>query len=219
MRDVTVRSFYEKFDFERAICRPTPALKRLLDAEVEFLKKAVEPGRSVLEIGCGFGRLLIGLCGKSRIVAGIDFSRALLDKARQQLSSFTNTTLHEMDAASISFGDETFRYTICMENTFGNMPGIELQVLSEIKRVTKKGGKIILSVFSEKAGNMQVENYLLSGLTCIRDIGNAVTTKEGLFSRRFSEENLRFMFSSLGLDCTITSLCPENYLVVATRNH
>ncbi|MBW2964575.1 class I SAM-dependent methyltransferase [Candidatus Woesearchaeota archaeon] len=218
MRGSTVRSFYEQFDFERAISLPSPALKNLLDAEVEFLKRMIEPGRSVLEVGCGFGRLLIGICDRCRIVAGIDFSRSLLDKARQQLSIFNNTSLHEMDASSLSFSDESFRYTICMENTFGNMPGMELRVLSEMKRVTKKGGMIILSVFSEKARDMQVENYLMAGLTCIRDAGNAVTTNEGLFSRRFSKDEILRLFSSIGLDCSITSLCPENYVVVASRD-
>jgi ubiquinone/menaquinone biosynthesis C-methylase UbiE len=217
MRGNTVKSFYETFNLENAINRPSPALKRFLEAEIDFIKKHLDCNHSVLEIGCGFGRVLEIISGKARAVTGIDFSDTLLKQAKEKLAKKDNIDLHNMEAHRLKFDDCTFRCTMCMENTFGNMPEIALDVLKEMKRVTKKGGQIILSVYSEAAKDMQLENYNLVKLTNITESANAIQTDEGLYSRRFTKDELKELFRSIGLECEITQLCPENYIAIAEK--
>jgi ubiquinone/menaquinone biosynthesis C-methylase UbiE len=95
------------------------------------------------------------------------------------------------------------------------MPGIEVDVLKEMKRVTNERGQIIVSVFSENAKPTQIENYTRIGLKNVRDDGIAVHTDEGFYSRRFTKENLQSYFEAIGLTCTIIKICPINYIAIA----
>jgi SAM-dependent methyltransferase len=98
----------------------------------------------VLEVGCGFGRVLEWV-PEGVAYAGVDISRHYLEeaKARNPRGDWICG-----DATSLPFGD-SFDAVFCVQNTLGNMEGIEEKVLSEMRRVCRPGGKVILSVYSE----------------------------------------------------------------------
>jgi len=50
-------------------------VKRYLEAEIEFVMEQVKHSDRVLELGCGYGRVLQKLLKKAPMVAGIDTSR------------------------------------------------------------------------------------------------------------------------------------------------
>jgi ubiquinone/menaquinone biosynthesis C-methylase UbiE len=60
-------------------------------AFIDELKLA--PDKSVLEIGVGTGRLAVKVCGKCGSFTGIDISPKTIERARENLSAFQNTTL------------------------------------------------------------------------------------------------------------------------------
>jgi len=212
----SVKDFYTTFDFEKVITDAPVLIQNFLDEEIAFIKRLPLTGKQILEVGCGYGRLLTILGESAGQVVGIDFSQPLVAKARHRVPS-KNVQILEQNASKMSFGNDVFDYVMCLDATFGNMPGIENEVLLEMKRVCKKGGEIILSVFSEAAKNAQHANYERIGLTDIRDDGKAVTTKEGLYSRRFSKDDLMKLGSSAGLTFSIRSLCTINYVAIAIK--
>ncbi len=216
MNKPTVKDFYSGFDFEKMLSNPPSEIEEFLVGEIEFLRM-LESRETILEIGCGYGRLLKILSEKGKKVIGIDFSEKLLAQAKNNLADYSNIELLTMNAENLNFDDDFADYTLCLDNTFGNMPGIEEKVLSEMKRVTKKGGKIIVSVFSDKAQNSQIKNYSRLGLKGITNTGNAITSDEGFYSRRFSREDLEALFNKVGLPFQIESVCPCNYIVTSTR--
>jgi len=212
----TVKDFYSAFDFEKMLVDSPKEIQDFLIGEIEFIKNLSKTGK-ILEVGCGYGRLLKILSEKAEEVIGVDFSKQLLEKAKENLEGFSNVKLQEMDAQNLLFANNSFNYVVCLDNTFGNMPGIEDKVISEMKRVVKKGGKVIISVFSDLAKGVQLENYSRIGLLGIKDTGNAVVTDNGFYSRRFSKKELEDLFESAGLKPTISSVCPVNYLALATK--
>jgi len=214
----TVKEFYENFDFERVITNPPQLIQEFLDGEIEFINKHIKPNKEILEIGCGYGRLLKLLSKSSERVWGIDFSRTLLKKAKENLKNYNNIGILEMNATNLKFNQESFDYCLCLDASFGNMPKIEIDVLREMKKVTKKGGEIIISVFSENAKDFQIKNYERIGLTNIQDDGIAVTTSEGMYSRRFSKEDLINLFRDIGMECNIIKICPINYIAIAKKD-
>lgn len=214
----TVKNFYETFDFEKMINEQAPELiQNFLDGEIEFIREHINPNKTILEVGCGYGRLLGILSERAKKVVGIDFSKRMVTMAKAKLAGKGNVKIYLMGANKTMFKDENFDYVVCLDNSFGNMPNIELNVLKEMTRVCKKGGEVIVSVFSDNAKEVQIENYTRIGLKGIKDDGTAVHTQEGFYSRRFTKEELTKLFSQCGLKCKILKICPVNYVAYAVK--
>ncbi|MEK6833128.1 MAG: class I SAM-dependent methyltransferase, partial [Nanoarchaeota archaeon] len=214
----SVKNFYETFDFEKMINDQAPELiQEFLDGEIEFISEHIKPNSSILEIGCGYGRLLKIMAKKSKQLVGIDFSNRMVELSKKNLEGKENVDIQLMEADKLTFNDNFFDYVVCLDNSFGNMPKIELDVLKEMKRVCKNGGEIIISVFSENAKDVQRENYERIGLTNIKDDGKAIHTAEGFYSRRFAKEELKSLFNNAGLEPEIVKICPINYIAYAPK--
>jgi len=212
----SVKQFYSSFDFERVVTDGPAPIQEFLDEELRFLKNHIQDHRDILEIGCGYGRLIKELAPKARAIAGVDYSHTLLEKARQELRNHHNVALYLQHAEEF-MPKSKFDYVICMDATFGNMPGIEQQVLHNMYDACKSSGEVILSVFSEQARDAQIANYKRIGLTGITDLGNAITTAEGMYSRRFSKKELTELMQVVGLECSVSKLCPINYVAIGRK--
>lgn len=105
----------------------------------------------VLEVGVGTGKNIAYYPNNLDITA-IDFSNKMLDKAKEKAKKYAKeVTLIEMDAQNMNLPDNYFDcvFTTCV---FCSVPD-PVMGLSEIRRVCKSGGKIIMieHVRSEKA--------------------------------------------------------------------
>ena len=95
----------------------------------------------VLDVGCGYGMNFPYLTNATSIT-GVDFSRVMLDKARETMrGSAIKVDLHEGDAEALEFPDNSFDTVISSLSTcsFYN----PIKALQEIQRVSKPNGKII----------------------------------------------------------------------------
>lgn len=214
----SVKNFYETLNFEKMINDQAPKLiLEFLNGEIEFISNHIKPDSFILEIGCGYGRLLKIMAKKSKYLIGIDFSNRMVKLSKNNLKGEKNVEIQLMEADKLLFNNDSFDYVVCFDNSFGNMPKIELNVLKEMKRVCKNGGEIIISVFSENAKDVQKENYERIGLTNIQDDGTAIHTAESFYSRRFTKEELKSLFHSVGLRPKIVKICPINYIAYASK--
>lgn len=103
----------------------------------------IQPGTRVLEVGVGTG-INSALYPHHCHVTAIDFSAAMLAKARRRVGrkGLHHVTLMEMDAASLTFADESF--DIVYAPYLVNCVSDPLKVVREMQRVCKPGGKIVL---------------------------------------------------------------------------
>jgi phosphatidylethanolamine/phosphatidyl-N-methylethanolamine N-methyltransferase len=111
---------------------------------VEALKKMnIQPGDSVLEVGVGTG-INLPLYPSSCSVVGIDLSQHMLEKARERVSrkGVRNCRVLEMDAAAMSFPDESF--DIVYAPYLISVVPDPVRVAQEMKRVCKMGGRVII---------------------------------------------------------------------------
>ncbi|MHB8245118.1 MAG: methyltransferase domain-containing protein [Acidimicrobiales bacterium] len=77
-----------------------------------YLLDHMEPGRSLLDVGCGPGTLTVDLArllAPGRVV-GVDAESAVLDEARQLAAQarMTNVEFHKADAYSLPYDDGSF---------------------------------------------------------------------------------------------------------------
>lgn len=136
----------------------TPAVKRYLEAEIEHLCARLDRGDLVLELGCGYGRVMAAMQrlfpGRARVL-GIDSSLQSVAWGHRPRSPFSAEgswpgEMLVMDAGQLGFGDQTFDVVACLQNGISAFHIDPLELVQEALRVTRAGGKVLLSTYAER---------------------------------------------------------------------
>jgi ubiquinone/menaquinone biosynthesis C-methylase UbiE len=99
-------------------------------------------GGSILEVGVGTGKNF-DFYPADKSITAIDFSKGMLEKARRKSQEKElKADLKDMDVQDLRFSDQSFD-TIFGTFVFCSVPD-PIRGLREIKRVCKRGGKVIL---------------------------------------------------------------------------
>jgi len=120
--------------------------------EVDFLWGALdlEPGVTVLDVGCGPGRHSLELARRGAVVTGVDASPEFVELARAAAGAEgLDATFEVLDVRDLVREDE-FDAVVCLcQGGFGLLDGREeLEVFGRITRTARPGGRIALSAFS-----------------------------------------------------------------------
>lgn len=117
---------------------------------VLFAERAgVRPGQRVLEVGCGPGALtshLVSLVG-AQSVSAVDPSEPFLDACRERLPGI-DAQLGQGE--SLPFADDTFDVTLAQ--LVVNFMSEPLVGVSEMRRVTRRGGRVAACVWDYGGG-------------------------------------------------------------------
>lgn len=110
---------------------------------------AVRDGGAVLEVACGTGVQLAALASRnpSGRTVGVELADGMLERARKELgrTGLENAELLKADALDLPFADETFDLVVA-SYVLDLLPRAEIPVaLSEMKRVLRDGGRLVLS--------------------------------------------------------------------------
>ena len=120
-----------------------PFVKFIHIKRMKIIKALVgeNPGR-ILDCGCGEGHLLEQLSG---IKYGVDLSDVALKRARERNPA---ADIRQADLKNLPFSDNFFAVTTCSE-VLEHIPDYK-KAIHELVRVTRCGGKIIISVPNER---------------------------------------------------------------------
>ena len=127
-----------------------PRIRQYLDAEVDEILAKIRPGSYVLEMGCGYGRIMPALAGKAEFVTGIDTSIESLKLAGEMLRPIDNCLLVAADALDMCFKDNSFDVVACIQNGVSAFHVDQQELIREAVRVTKPGGVALFSSYSDK---------------------------------------------------------------------
>ena len=121
------------------------------------------PGQKVLDIATGTGAIATA-CAQAvkpdgRVIA-IDLSQAMLDMTLQnvQRMGLGNVDQFQMDADTLEFRKNYFDHSVCSFGLFF-LPDMQ-KALAEWIRVTKPGGKVIFTSFSEASFDPMVKLFV-----------------------------------------------------------
>lgn len=126
-----------------------PRVKAYLEAEIDFVLQKTSSSMIVLELGCGYGRVLRRLIPQVRVAVGVDISFPSLRMARGFLGRTESLHLAQMDAAHLGFRDRAFDVTICVQNGISAFEVDQQRLLAEAVRVTRLGGTALFSSYSD----------------------------------------------------------------------
>ncbi len=110
------------------------------------LKKYTIKGDNILDLGCGNGRLWEVLKDEEIKYVGVDISETLIKIAKQK---YPEQDFQVIDFFKLPFPDNYFDKVYCLA-VFHHIPSriYRLKFLKEIKRVLKKDGILILTVWN-----------------------------------------------------------------------
>jgi SAM-dependent methyltransferase len=212
-----MRSYYtEKLSAERLrTCYELapPRTKGYLETEIDFVLQKTSSSMAVLELGCGYGRVLRCLLPRARTVVGIDTSLPSLRMATDLVGHKRALHLVAMDAAHMGFRDQTFDLTICIQNGISAFGTDQRELLAEAARVTRLGGSVLFSSYSErfweerlKWFEIQAEHGLIGEID-YRSTGNGVIVcKDGFRATTMDAEGFRSLAAVLGLTPNIAEV-------------
>lgn len=165
----------------------------------------LSPGESVLDVGCGTGTLAILAkmeVGPAGVVHGIDASPEMIARARKKArKQRVDVTFENELAEALPFSDARFD-VVTSTIMLHHLPRkVRLQALSEIRRVLKPGGRVIIVDFQDSGkrhgmiqhfrrhrhGHVKVDEMLAA----VDDAGFTVTE-----SGKFREPNLYFVIAT-----------------------
>jgi len=119
-----------------------PRVRQYLQAEIDLLAAMAGSGDQVLELGCGYGRVLSRVGGHG---VGVDLSLDSLELAR---STHPDLGFALMDAARLGFGDMCFDLVFGVQNFISICRVPPAELLREALRVTRPGGRVVLASYA-----------------------------------------------------------------------
>ncbi len=114
-----------------------------------IVSSQVGPEDDVLECACGTGMISVFIARKCRHLTATDFSDAMLKKAEKKCAGLANTEFRRADILSLPFPDAQFDAVVAANVI--HLLDEPYRALSEMARVVKPGGKLIIPTYVNKA--------------------------------------------------------------------
>lgn len=115
---------------------------RTAQNSIAFLLPHLKPDMKILDIGCGPGTITVDVASyiPQGHITGLERAGSILTQAREnaQAKGVTNIDFVEGDANALSYANDTFDVVFCHQVL--QHVGDPVGMLSEMKRVVKKGG-------------------------------------------------------------------------------
>jgi 2-polyprenyl-6-hydroxyphenyl methylase/3-demethylubiquinone-9 3-methyltransferase len=186
-------------------CAP-PRVQRYLAAEIDFVLQRVQPTNRVLELGCGYGRVMQKILPHATLTVGIDTSAASLQCAWSYLGKGRNYRLVQMNALELGFRDKVFDVMLCIQNGISAFRVDRKRLICETLRVTRKGGILLFSTYAAPFWSARLEWFRVQAiLGLIGEIdeeatGNGIIAcKDGFLTTALTANDFRELAATLNV--------------------
>jgi 2-polyprenyl-6-hydroxyphenyl methylase/3-demethylubiquinone-9 3-methyltransferase len=186
----------------------SPRVRQYLAEEIRFVLHRIEPGALVLELGCGYGRVLERLASGTKRIIGIDTSWESLKMAAED--GRRTFGLVQMNAVALGFAGGTFDLVACIQNGISAFKVSPLDLMREAVRVTRPGGRVLFSSYSEKFWPHRLEWFreqarqgLLGEIDEEATGHGVIVCKDGFRATTFSPDDFLDLASRLDLSADI----------------
>ncbi|MCX6272285.1 MAG: class I SAM-dependent methyltransferase [Bacteroidetes bacterium] len=184
-------------------------VQQFLEAEIGFVLQKIQLSDKILDLGCGYGRVTIRLVKKAKQVTGIDISPDNIQLAKEIFKN-EGIQFYEMNAIDLSFEDDQFDITICVQNGISAFRVDPEKLVQEALRVTKKEGKLLFSSYSEKFWEERLKWFQIqAALGLIGEIDYNLTNngtiicKDGFKAITYSGHEFLKLASNFNVDARI----------------
>jgi len=191
----------------------SPRVQQYFHAEISHVLTSIEPADAVLELGCGYGRVVMELAQAADRVVGIDTSAESLALARQLAGSDSNCEFLEMDAVDLRFPDGEFDVVVCIQNGICAFGVDRERLLREAIRVTRPAGHVIISSYAERFWphrlewfEQQAERGLVGDIDYDATQNGVIVCQDGFRVETVGPADLEALCAKIGVAPTITEV-------------
>lgn len=139
----------------------------------------------VLECACGTGLLSGVIAKRCKSLVATDFSVKMLNKASRKYSSYTNIEFREGNILQIEYPNESFDIVVAANVI--HLLDEPYKALSELDRVCRKGGKIIIPTYMNKNDKGKTDGF-------VETVGKAGAD----FKRQFTYDTYKIFIEEAG---------------------
>jgi len=187
-----------------------PRIKQYLDAEIQFVISNLRDTDLVLELGCGYGRVMKAVSPFVSIIVGNDISSESLELAKSYMKPYKNYRLAQMDASNLAFRSCTFDALFCIQNGISAFGVDKKRLIAESIRVTKNNGIILFSSYSNKIWEDRLDWFrkqsqmgLLGEIDEEKTRDGTIVCKDGFKATTVSGNQFLELFGDFGLKASI----------------
>lgn len=190
-----------------------PRVQKYLKFEIDFVLEQINRSDCVLELGCGYGRVLKKLIPNSNEVIGVDISRESLELAVEYTKNNRRCHLLHASAEKLPFQNSSIDKVLCIQNGISAFKINPEKLIQECLRITKSGGVCLFSSYSPKFWDHRLNWFQLqadAGLigeidwNCTKD--GIISCKDGFKATTFTIDDFIELMSKLETDATIVEV-------------
>lgn len=201
-----------------------PRIRQYLKAEADFVIDAVRGCGEVLELGCGYGRVMKLMARHVGSIVGCDTSRRSLKLARRTMHAFSNIHLLCADAAYLPFQQGVFDAVFCIQNGISAFGVDRQQLVTEALRATEAGGLVLFSTYSRKIWRerlawfrAQSEAGLIGEIDEVRTGIGTIVCKDGFRATTVRASEFMKLFSEAGAKPRIREVDESSLFCLARK--
>lgn len=187
-----------------------PRIKQYLDAEIQFVSSNLHDTDLVLELGCGYGRVMKAVAPFVSMIVGNDVSRGSLELAKSFMKPCENYGIVQMDASEMAFPSCGFDVVLCIQNGISSFGVDKKRLIAESIRVTKNNGIILFSSYSPKIWKDRLDWFrrqsragLLGEIDEEKTHDGTIVCKDGFRATTVSDSLFVELFAEFGLNTSI----------------
>ena len=162
--------------------------KKVNDKAAYLCAQQIESKDIVLECACGTGIMTKFIAPCCKKLVATDYSRKMLKQAKKKLKKQNNVLFRFADITDLKFRDNSFDKVVAA-NVIHLLDDPE-KAMSELKRVVKPGGQIILPTYVAKASKKS--DFLIK-------VFNAIGAD---FKKEFDEDSYKEFLKDMGISAT-----------------
>lgn len=202
----------------------SPRIRRYLDAEIRFVVERLRGRGRILELGCGYGRVMKRLSPFVSEVVGCDTSQESLSFAMSYLEPRGNCALVRANAVQTAFRTGAFDATVCVQNGISAFGADPRRLVSEAARVTRMGGHILFSTYSARLWPERLEWFreqaregLVGPIDESRTRDGTIVCTDGFRATTFEPREFKGLFEDLGLQTEMHEVDGSSLFCVAVK--
>jgi ubiquinone/menaquinone biosynthesis C-methylase UbiE len=190
-----------------------PRIKQYLEAEIQFVISNIRNKNLVLELGCGYGRVMRAVSPFVSMVVGVDISRASLQLAKSYMKPYRNYKTVQMDASNMALRQRIFDAVFCVQNGISAFGVNRKDLVAEAVRVTKHNGAILFSSYSPKIWQERLDWFrrqsqlgLLGEIDEEKTHQGTIVCKDGFTATTVSGDQFTELFNEIGSEASIVEV-------------
>lgn len=182
--------------WEEIVKNPTSPYKKLFREEERFLLLHIKRGSKVLDVGCGYGRIIKVISSITNDIVGVDNDLGAIEKGKKHKFNIIYG-----DVFGLPFENRFFDYEV-LTMTLVNFANNKIKALQEMGRTLKDNGKIIISVYSEDALPARLDMYKIINAPIRKIEGTKVIFDKNIganVSEQFSKKDIEVLVEKSGM--------------------